>query len=173
MNRSIPCDRPGARLPSLLRGRPQAEAHIAGSAEFPDISGTVWFYQTAEGVIVHAEISGLPGGSPTCPGRVFGFHIHEGSDCGGHGDDPFAHSMAHYDRRGRKHPHHAGDLPPLFGNDGAALAAFLTSRFSVEEIVGRTVIIHDGPDDFTSQPSGNAGVKIACGVIRRAKGPCR
>ena len=43
---------------------------------------------------------------------------------------------------------------------------FLTNRFRVEEILGKTVIIHDSPDDFTSQPAGNAGKKIACGMIR-------
>ena len=43
----------------------------------------------------------------------------------------------------------------------------LSNRFSIEEIIGRTVIIHDAPDDFRTQPSGNAGMKIACGVIQK------
>ena len=59
-------------------------------------------------------------------------------------------------------------MPPLFSNRGYALQAFLTDRFTVGEILGRTVIIHDGTDDFTSQPAGNAGARIACGVIRKA-----
>ena len=63
--------------------------------------------------------------------------------------------------------YHAGDMPPLFGTDRFAFSAFLTDRFSAEEGIGKTVIIHDSPDDFTTQPSGNSGVKIACGVIRR------
>ena len=66
------------------------------------------------------------------------------------------------------HPHHAGDLPPLFGCAGRALLAVYTDRFRVPEILGRTVVIHSGPDDFTSQPAGNSGSKIACSVIRRA-----
>jgi Cu-Zn family superoxide dismutase len=45
----------------------------------------------------------------------------------------------------------------------------LSNRFSIEEIIGRTVIIHDAPDDFRTQPSGNAGMKIACGVIQKEK----
>ena len=49
--------------------------------------------------------------------------------------------------------------------NGYAFSAFLTDRFTVKEIVGRTVIMHSSPDDFTSQPSGNAGEKIACGEI--------
>ena len=157
-------------LLSVLHGRPQALARIAGSANYPDLSGTVRFYQTREGVIVWAEVSGLPRSDPPCQDRVFGFHIHEGIGCGGSMDDPFADAMSHYDPHGCEHPHHAGDLPPLFGNDGFALCLFLTRRFSVDEVVGKTVIIHDRPDDFTTQPSGSSGKKIACGVIRRRIG---
>lgn len=150
---------------SVLRNRPQAVASIVGSENYPDLSGTVQFYQTDQGVIVYAEISGLPHSKAPCQERIFGFHIHKGSDCGGNMDDPFADAMSHYNPNDCEHPHHAGDLPPLFGNDGFALLLFLTSRFSVDEIIGRTVIIHDQPDDFTTQPSGNSGTKIACGVI--------
>jgi Cu-Zn family superoxide dismutase len=48
-----------------------------------------------------------------------------------------------------------------------AYLSVLTDRFNVSDIIGRTVIIHNMPDDFTSQPSGNAGEKIACGVIKK------
>lgn len=157
-------------LLSVLRGRPQAAARISGSESYPDISGTVQFYQTGRGVLVRADISGLPHSDIPCGGRIFGFHIHKGADCGGNMDDPFADAMSHYNPNGCEHPYHAGDLPPLFGNGGFALSVFLTNRFSVDEILGRTVIIHDKPDDFTTQPSGNSGTKIACGVIRRASG---
>lgn len=88
-------------------------------------------------------------------------------------DDPFADAMSHYDPRGCAHPYHAGDLPPLFGNNSFALSVFLTDRFSVHEVIGRTVIIHDHPDDFTTQPSGNSGTKIACGVICGTAGACQ
>ncbi|MBP3369234.1 MAG: superoxide dismutase family protein, partial [Clostridia bacterium] len=50
-----------------------------------------------------------------------------------------------------------------------AFLAFVTDRFTVSEVVSKTVVIHDRPDDFTTQPSGNAGNKIACGVIERVK----
>lgn len=150
-----------AGLLPVLRGRPQAAACIAGGGEFPGVTGAVRFYQTGGGVIVWAEVSGLPGTPP----QIFGFHIHEGGGCGG--DTPFADAMAHYNPAGAEHPYHAGDLPPLFGSGGRALSVFLTDRFTVGEVIGRTVIIHDRPDDFTTQPSGNSGTKIACGVIRR------
>ena len=58
-------------------------------------------------------------------------------------------------------------MPPLIANNGYAIQAFLTDRFTVREILGKTVIIHDSADDFTSQPAGNAGARIACGVIRK------
>ena len=67
---------------------------------------------------------------------------------------------------------HAGDLPPLFGNHGFAFAVFLTDRFSVREVLGKTVIVHLKPDDFTTQPSGSAGEKIACGEIRKIGSLC-
>lgn len=172
MNQSLLYGQFRARLLSILRGRPQAAASIAGSENYPDLSGTVRFYQTGEGVIVCAEIDGLPHSGLPCHEQVFGFHIHQGTDCGGSMDDPFADAMTHYNPNGCEHPHHAGDLPPLFGNGGFAFCVFLTNRFSVREVIGRTVIIHDHPDDFTTQPSGNSGTKIACGVIRKATGSC-
>ena len=92
-----------------------------------------------------------------------GFHIHEGMGCGG---DDFAETMGHYNPKDCPHPYHAGDLPPLFADAGMAWMAVLTSRFTLEEVLGRTVVIHAMPDDFHTQPAGNSGRKIACGVIR-------
>ena len=54
----------------------------------------------------------------------------------------------------------------MFQNNGYAYMSFLTNQFRVKDILGKVVIIHDSPDDFTSQPSGNSGKKIACGKIR-------
>lgn len=165
MNRLI-----SIHLAPALRSRPQAQADITGGGEFPDIAGWARFYQTDEGVIVYAEVSGLPLPNQPCQERIFGFHIHQGDNCGGDQGDPFPHAMSHYNPHGCEHPYHAGDLPPLFGNNGLAASAFLTNRFSVEDIIGKVVIIHDHPDDFTTQPSGNSGTKIACGEIQRVTG---
>lgn len=172
MNRSSSCGHSKADLLSVLRSRPQAIASVAGSMNYPNISGTVRLYQTHAGVIILAEVSGLPQSNHPCQEQIFGFHIHEGTDCGGNMDDPLADAMAHCNPAGCEHPNHAGDLPPLFGNNGFALSLFLTNRFSVKEVIGKTVIIHDHPDDFTTQPSGNSGTKIACGVIRQTTGAC-
>ncbi len=151
---------------SVFLKKPDAEAEIYGSEDYPELEGTAYFHQTKNGVIVGAEISGLPKAEDLCKSPVFGFHIHEGNECTGNITDPFANVMSHYNPRKCPHPFHAGDLPPLFGAEGYAFFVFLTDRFTVNEITGKTVIIHSAPDDFTTQPSGNAGTKIACGVIR-------
>ena len=75
-------------------------------------------------------------------------------------------AKAHYNPDNCEHPYHAGDMPPIFGNNGYAFSIFLTNRFWTDEIIGKTVIIHLQPDDFHSQPSGDSGAKIACGEIR-------
>lgn len=152
---------------AALRRRPDAYAHISGSSEAPYLRGTVHFYQMKNGVLVAAEVRGLPDSGRQCERDFFGFHIHCGGQCSGNASDPFAAAQSHYNPERCPHPAHAGDMPPLFSNDGYAAQVFLTDRFTVREIIGRTVIIHSGADDFTSQPSGNAGTKIACGEIRR------
>lgn len=58
-----------------------------------------------------------------------------------------------------------GDLPPLLSNRGYAWTAFYDTRFGISDIVGRSLIIHENRDDFTTQPAGDSGKKIACGVI--------
>lgn len=150
----------------LLRRPPAAVAYLQGSPAFPNIHGAVAFRQTPLGCLVSARVAGLPVGEGVCQQPVFGFHIHSGTSCSGNDTDPFADAMTHYNPQDCPHPYHAGDLPPLFGVNGGAYGAFLTGRFGVQEVLGRTVILHAQPDDFVTQPAGNAGMKIACGVIR-------
>lgn len=155
-----------AFYPAVRRGY-QAYADIRGSQAYPQIRGRILFYQTAQGVLLMADVMGLPTAIGNCAGRIFGFHIHEGSSCKEiEGSDPFPSTMAHYNPGECMHPYHAGDLPPLFGNQGHAFLACLTDRFRVRDVIGRTVVIHDHPDDFRTQPSGDSGTKIACGQIR-------
>ena len=151
--------------PACCCSRPQAIAHIHGSASYPDIRGTVEFFQTPSGVLVQTLLKGLPHADAPCAGHVFGFHIHEGHCCSGSVADPFSNAMGHYNPGGCEHPQHAGDLPPLLETCGYAFSVVLTGRFRVSEIIGKTVIVHSSPDDFTTQPSGNSGEKIACGVV--------
>ena len=140
-----------------------AKARVTGNG----INGEVNFYQLDDRVLVTAEVEGLPKKSFDCECGVFGFHIHEGESCTGTAEDPFADTKGHYNPDKCPHPCHAGDMPPLFGNDGSAWMAFITDRFEVRNIIGKTVVIHSMPDDFTTQPAGNSGKKIACGVIEQ------
>lgn len=142
---------------------PDAVARITGGVEAPQLSGCVEFYQKNGCVLVVARISGLPKESET---GFFGFHIHQGRNCSG---AEFSRTEGHYNPTGLPHPEHAGDLPPLLRCQGTAYLSFRTDRFSVNEIIGRTVVIHSDPDDFHTQPAGNAGKKIACGVIRKGQ----
>ncbi len=130
---------------------PHALAELKGSGAYPCIHGIVRFYQMRNGVLVAAEISGLPHSHEICQHPVFGFHMHDGEQCEGDKHDPFSGAMGHYNPADCDHPFHAGDLPPLFGNHGDAFSVFLTDRFSLSEIIGKTVIIHANPDDFTIQ----------------------
>ena len=141
--------------------RPAAAAHITGGQEAPGITGDVRFYQYRESVLVTVRLYGLPDNGN---GGFFAFHIHEGDSCGGEG---FSDTGGHYNPAGTPHPEHAGDLPPLLLCGGGACMAVRTDRFSIEEVIGRTVVIHSGADDFRTQPAGNSGQKIACGKIRR------
>ena len=123
--------------------RERAGAQIRGEQ---GIRGTVRFRQCQMGTIVTADISGLPESEK----GFFAFHIHEDG---------------HYNPDGNPHPRHAGGLPPLLYCDGKAWMSVLTDRFSVEEVIGKEVVIHEGSDDFFSQPAGNPGNPIASGVI--------
>lgn len=140
---------------------PDAVARFTGGEEAPQLSGCVLFYQEDGCVRIEAKILGLPKVSDT---GFFGFHIHQGIDCSGAG---FPGTEGHYNPAGQAHPKHAGDLPPLLWCRGNAYLSVKTDRFSVDEIIGRTIVIHSDPDDFHSQPAGNAGKKIACGLIER------
>ncbi|MDE5753901.1 MAG: superoxide dismutase family protein, partial [Oscillospiraceae bacterium] len=151
----------------ILQGIPQAIVDISGSPDYPQITGIVRLYQSKNGVIVYADIRNLPDTETPCQKKIFGFHIHSGTACTGDEMDSFSAAMSHYNPDNCMHPYHAGDLPPLFGNHGIAVSVFLTDRFSVNEIIGKAMIIHDSSDDFITQPSGNSGTKIACGIIRR------
>jgi Cu-Zn family superoxide dismutase len=140
---------------------PNAIANINGGNEYPNLHGQVKFFQKRNFVLIEANVNGLPENNS----GFFGFHIHEGGDCTGEG---FSNTKNHYNPRGLPHPSHAGDLPPLMLCNRGAYLCVATDRFAVSDIIGKTVVIHNMADDFTSQPSGNAGTKIACGVISQA-----
>jgi Cu-Zn family superoxide dismutase len=131
-------------------------------------SGTVRFMQADGRVRAMGEIRGL------APGSEHGFHVHEKGDCSS-GDGMSA--GGHFNPDGQPHgragpaPHHAGDLPSLRA-DAAGVARFRWESDAIHlgggtgrDIVGRALIVHRDPDDYTTQPTGNSGPRLACGVI--------
>ena len=99
---------------------------------------------------------------PKDESHPYALHIYEGNICK---KNEFKETGNHYDKYGKGHPMHQGDLPPLFSNNGYSYMKVYTNRFTPEEIRGKTLVIHSGFDDFVTQPSGNSGQKIACGTI--------
>lgn len=130
--------------------------------------GEVTFEQQGDKVHVLANVQGLK------PGAAHGFHIHEAGDCSA----PDASSAkGHFNPTGKPHgnpagaEHHAGDLPALkAGTNGRAKLDTMLTGVTLgpgpTSILGRGLVIHADPDDYTSQPAGNSGARIACGVIR-------
>ena len=133
---------------------------VLSPTEGNDLQGTVTFIQTPEGVRVQANLTGLTAGTE------HGFHVHQYGDCsasdgtsaGGH-FNPHGADHAGPDAASR----HVGDL----GNSEATYDRVDTQlAFEGESsIIGRAVVVHGGTDDLSSQPSGAAGPRIACGVI--------
>lgn len=149
--------------------QPDAIAQISGDAQHPDLRGMVRLYQLPQGVLVQTVVNGLPNDPKPCAANIYAMHIHETGSCTGSVNQPFADTGGHYNPEHCPHPAHAGDLPPLFGNNGYAWEVVFTDRFRVGEVIGRSVIIHANPDDFMTQPSGNSGARIGCGVIKAVK----
>lgn len=159
----------GAML-EFWRARKIAKAEVMGGPLAPQIEGVVYFKEVPGGTVVTVKVGGLPPYQPAQddedPVGPHGFHIHEFGDCrAGEPTDPFQAAGGHYSPDGNPHGDHAGDLPVLFSNDGRARMTIFTDEFNVEDIIGRSVIIHENPDDYRSQPAGDAGKRLACGVI--------
>jgi Cu-Zn family superoxide dismutase len=149
----------------------RAIADIRGGPLAPDIRGVVIFSDVPGGTEVYVEIEGLPQYQPAPPdGQPIGphgFHIHELGNCqAGNPEDPFKGAGDHWNPTRQPHGNHAGDFPVLFSNNGYARMTFFTNKFKVCDVVGHSVIIHESPDDYRSQPAGNAGRRLACGIIQ-------
>lgn len=134
--------------------------------------GNATLKQTPHGVLISVELAGI------APGQ-HGFHIHETGRCDP--QDGFKSAGAHYAPRGNRHGlldpdgPHAGDMPNQFvGPSGTFSVQVLNTNVTLESGTGTlfdedgsALVIHSGPDDYKSQPAGNAGDRIACGVIAR------
>lgn len=151
---------------------PKAVAILRGFTN-PDIHGVVTLTQLPDkSVQISGEIKGLT------PKSTLAIHVHEWGDCRSP-EAPGAHFDPHKSGK-HGHPndpvgsHHAGDLPNLEVNDqGVARIDFTTKALTLDHspnsAIGRALIVHEKADDYKSQPAGNAGGRIACGVIGLAK----
>lgn len=130
------------------------------------VTGSVHFIASAQGIVVAATVRGLK------PNSEHGFHVHENGDCSA----PDAMSAGgHFNPHGAPHGFagsaaHAGDLPNLRA-DAYGTAIYKTtlaglSLTGAQGLVGRSVVVHRDPDDHRSQPAGNSGPRVACGIIR-------
>jgi Cu-Zn family superoxide dismutase len=130
--------------------------------------GEATFEQVGDKVHVVVYVQGLK------PGQEHGLHIHEVGDCSS-GDG--MSTKGHFNPHGKPHGHHgsgerhAGDLPSLKAakNGRAKVDAtmdIITVGPGPASIIGRGLIVHADPDDYKTQPTGNAGARIACGVIK-------
>jgi Cu-Zn family superoxide dismutase len=130
--------------------------------------GKVTFTQDGDTVRVNANVSGLK------PGGQHGFHVHEKGDCSS-GDG--MSTGGHFNPGGAPHgpqeaAHHSGDMPALVADSyGNASVSFTLKGVSLgtgsHDLVGKGLIVHRDPDDYKTQPTGNAGPRIACAVIKK------
>lgn len=135
-----------------------------------NVIGDVKFKETDKGVKVIVEIAGLD------PRSVHGFHIHENSKCEG---PDFKSAGGHFNPKDKPHAgpgahkHHLGDFGNIVANDqGKARKELMIEKSNMknlEVVMNKAVILHQNPDDLVSQPSGNAGDRMACGLIKTAR----
>jgi len=150
----------------LAPTKPGASAQIE-SRSGSTVTGQATFTQRRDSLILHLELSSLS------PGSEHGLHIHEKGDCSA----PDAQSAGgHFNPDGAVHghaglgAHHAGDLGAVVADSQGRVSEDLdlhdlTLTPGPHGIVGRSIVVHRDRDDYVSQPAGNAGPRIACGVI--------
>ncbi|HSF39760.1 MAG TPA: superoxide dismutase family protein [Thermoanaerobaculia bacterium] len=165
-----PAEAPPPAAPAAPAAGPSATATLQGSPEDTDFSGTVTFHQAGSGVHVVAELAGVD-----TPGK-HGFHVHETGECS-HGTDGkhFTSAGGHFNPTNAEHacpptePRHAGDLGNIeVGANGSGRMEMSTTGLSLSgpnSVVGKAILLHAGEDDCKTQPTGNSGDRIACGVV--------
>ena len=164
-----------ASAPSPLNRVAVAYASISNAAG--EQKGTAELWQDLDKIVhVGVQVTGMPPGS-------HGIHFHQTGQCEGSGTTPFATAGGHFNPLGRAHGldnptgPHAGDAPNFTVNaDGTGRASFTIDRVSLTEGStslfdndGSAIVIHAGADDQTSQPAGNSGARIACGVVKHTR----
>ncbi len=162
LNAQTPAEKPSAPLKAVAVLRPTGGNKV---------SGTVTFTEVADGVQVQAEITGLTPGN-------HGFHVHEFGDCSA---ADATSAGAHFNPTSKPHAgpdateRHVGDMGNVEADaSGKAKLEYVDHQISLTNdqasVIGRSVVVHAKADDLKSQPAGDSGARIACGVIGRAKG---
>ena len=156
-----PAEKPSAPLKAVAVLHPTAGSKV---------SGTVTFAEVADGVQMQAEITGLTPGN-------HGFHVHEFGDCSA---ADASSAGAHFNPTNNPHAgpdaaeRHVGDMGNVEADaSGKATLEYVDHQISLtndqRSVIGRSVVVHAKADDLKSQPSGDSGARVACGVIGRAK----
>lgn len=158
----------GCQMMSAGSDSKQARAMLE-SRSGSTVAGHVDFQESKDKVRVTANLAGLK------PNSEHGFHVHEKGDCSA----PDATSAGgHFNPDGQPHghprqgKHHAGDMPNLVANEkGVASTSFDLPGVHLDDgkqgILNRAVVVHAKADDYQSQPAGDSGSRIACGVIKK------
>lgn len=157
-----------AALTAACASNPQPPTAVAmlNPTQGEKANGIVRLVQEGDRVVLRARVSGL------VPGREHGFHVHEKGDCSA----PDASSAGeHLNPQAKPHgpqhaEHHAGDLPSLKADAGGMAATSFEVKGTLlgagaTDLIGKALVVHADPDDYMTQPSGNSGRRIACGVI--------
>jgi Cu-Zn family superoxide dismutase len=154
-----------AKATESFFGRTKAAVATLSPSATGGALGIVTFATNGSAVDVHVVATGL------VPGSVHGFHVHENGNCA---SADFTSAGGHFNPAKQPHgpqagPHHMGDMPSLLADPEGKI----DTRFALNGValggtdgyVGHAVILHAGPDDYQTQPTGNSGARLSCGVI--------
>ena len=163
---TAPSKPPAPEVPKVSTAK-QAVANLA-SASGSLVSGKITAVPMGDGVHLTGTVGGLP------PNSSHGFHVHEKGDCSA---ADATSAGPHFNPFGTAHgkaetgAHHAGDMDNVAANAEGVVAVDVHVKGvtlgggAVNDIAGRALIVHAAPDDYSSQPAGNAGARVACGII--------
>lgn len=157
---------------TVAAGAGQSATANLEAAPGTGISGTVTFTPAANGVRLVAEVRGVPPG-------MHALHLHENGQCDHEGEKHFTSAGSHFNPTGAPHacpptePRHAGDFGMIEvkadGTGRMELTSNMISLTGANGVMGKAVILHAKPDDCTTQPTGDAGDRLACGVVNMGR----
>lgn len=164
---------PGSASPPVAEATAPAQPELEAVAQLAPtqgntVTGSLTLAQSPEGVRITGSVQGLK------PDAEFGFHVHEKGDCsapdGSSAGDHFNPTQAqHGNPAGGEH--HAGDMLNIRSDTGGVAQVDTTAAGTSLQgdsntgVMGKAVVVHESPDDYATQPSGNSGKRVACGVI--------